>query len=58
MMRNLYRYVLGENESSGGDGWIPELERRFDESGQRFSDFVLAFVTSDLFRYAAAGGGP
>ena len=55
MMRNLYRYVLGENEESGGEDWIPELEHQFDQSGQRFTDFVLGFVTSDLFRFASAG---
>jgi hypothetical protein len=55
MMRNLYRYALGANESSGGEAWIPELERQFDQSGQRFADFALALVTSDLFRYAAGG---
>jgi len=55
MMRNLYRYVLGENESSGGESWIAELEHQFDQSGQRFTDFVLAFVTSDLFRFATPG---
>ena len=55
MMRNLYRYVLGENEESGGETWIAELEHQFDQSGQRFTDFVLGFVTSDLFRFASAG---
>jgi hypothetical protein len=55
MMRNLYRYVLGENEESGGEAWIAELERQFDQSHQRFEDFVLAFVSSDLFRFATAG---
>jgi hypothetical protein len=58
MMRNLFRYAMGANESSGGEAWIPELERQFDQSGQRFADFAVALVTSDLFRYAAAPGGP
>jgi hypothetical protein len=53
MMRNLFRYVLGASEESGGESWIPELERRFDQADQRFPDFVIAFVTSDLFRFAA-----
>jgi hypothetical protein len=55
MVRNFFRYVIGLNESSGGEAWIPELERAFDQSGQRFADFALAFVTSDLFRYASGG---
>jgi hypothetical protein len=55
MMRNFFRYAMGANESSGGEAWIPELERTFDQSGQRFVDFAVAFVTSDLFRYASGG---
>jgi hypothetical protein len=55
MMRNLFRYVLGENEESGGEAWIAELEHQFDQSGQRFTDLVLGLVTSDLFRFASAG---
>jgi len=47
--------VLGENEESGGEAWIAELEHQFDQSGQRFTDFVLGFVASDLFRFASAG---
>ncbi len=55
MMKNFFRYALGANESSGGEAWIPELGRQFDQSGARFADFALAFVTTDLFRYAAGG---
>ncbi len=53
LLRNLYRYVLGQSEASGGEAWIDELAKKFDESGQHFGDFTLAFVTSDLFRFAA-----
>jgi hypothetical protein len=55
MMRNLFRYVLGENEDAGGEAWILELEHQFDQSKQHFPELVLGFVTSDLFRFASAG---
>lgn len=54
LIRNLYRYVLGQSEASGGEAWIDELAKKYDDSGQNFREFAVAFVNSDAFRFAAA----
>lgn len=51
--RQLFRHVNGRLERDGEEAAIRELSRDFLAGGSRFLDLLLAFVTSDAFRYAA-----
>lgn len=60
--RQLFRHVHGRLERDGEEAAIRALAADFLAGGSRFLDLLLAFVTSDAFRYAAppddAGADP
>jgi Protein of unknown function (DUF1592)/Protein of unknown function (DUF1588)/Protein of unknown function (DUF1595)/Protein of unknown function (DUF1585)/Protein of unknown function (DUF1587) len=54
MMRNLYRYATGHEETAGEAIVLDELKQQFEAGGYRLRDMMLRIVTSDGFRYVAA----
>jgi hypothetical protein len=51
--RQLFRHANGRLERDGEEAAIRRLSREFLAGGSRFLDLLLAFATSDAFRYAA-----
>jgi hypothetical protein len=50
LVRSLYKYAMGRDVVDGEEGFLAELEGRFENSGYRFRDLLKAIVTSEAFR--------
>lgn len=54
LSRMAYRYATGHLETTGETATLVELAKALTDNGYRFRELVLAIVTSDGFRFAAA----
>jgi hypothetical protein len=49
IVKQVFRYALGREEAEADQRRIEDLVAKFQESGYRFKELVVALVTSDLF---------
>jgi hypothetical protein len=55
IVKQLFRYALGREETEADQPVIEMLVTRFRESGFRFRELVVALVTSELFLQKGSG---
>jgi hypothetical protein len=49
IVKQLFRYAFGREESAADQPAIEEMLAKFRSSGYRFRELIVALVTSDLF---------
>jgi hypothetical protein len=49
IVKQLFRYALGREETADDAAVIEDLVAKFRNSGYRFQELIVALVTSDLF---------
>jgi len=58
IVRQVFRYALGREETPDDRATIEKLYAEFRDSEFRFRDLIISLVTSEVFRGAPAHANP